>query len=313
MTTAAAAEVVVPEAVPGAVPAVEDRGDFFEPELASEGVRVDAEYNPDILARLVKEEPAAKVETEEKPDATIPRARFNEVNEENKALKAQLETLKTTQRPAAEPIEPAAQQQVVEDPREKLREMRRQQRDLEIEGDIEAASVLGDQIDDLLLQFATIRAETNIKQSTSQETLLTSLETLATAAYEKYPFLDVDSPDVDIDAVGAVRARTTELVNSGLSPVEALQAAVAEKGPKFARLLGTPVTPAVDTSKADEVRQSRNTQARTTAASASVAQPPILPGKGEESFTVNIDKMSEKQFKEFSKTEAAAKARGDIL
>lgn len=311
--TTAAAEVVVPEAVPGALPVVEDRGDVFEPEPEVKGVRVDAEYNPDILAKLVKEEPAAKVETEEKPDATIPRARFNEVNEENKALKAQLETLKTTQRPATETIEPAAQQQAVEDPREKIREMRRQQKDLELEGDLEAATELGDKIDDLMLQVATVRAETNIKQSASQETLQTSLETVATAAYEKYPFLNIDSPDVDIDAVGAVRARTTELITNGISAVEALQTAVEEKGPKFARLLGTPATAAVDTSKADEVRQSRDVQARTTAASASVAQPPILPGKGEESFTVNIDKMSEKQFKEFSKTEAAAKARGDIL
>ena len=311
--TTAAADVVVPEAVPGALPVVEDRGDVFEPEPEVKGVRVDAEYNPDILAKLVKEEPAAKVETEEKPDATIPRARFNEVNEENKALKAQLESLKTTQRPATEATEPAAQQQAVEDPREKIREMRRQQKDLELEGDLEAATELGDKIDDLMLQVATVRAETNIKQSASQETLQTSLETVATAAYEKYPFLNIDSPDVDIDAVGAVRARTTELITSGISAVEALQTAVEEKGPKFARLLGTPTPAAVDTSKADEVRQSRDVQARTTAASASVAQPPILPGKGEESFTVNIDKMSEKQFKEFSKTEAAAKARGDIL
>lgn len=310
--TLSATEVAVPEAVPGAVPAVEDRGDFFEPEPAAGGVRVDAEYNPDILAKLVKEEPAAKVETEEKPDATIPRARFNEVNEENKALKAQLESLKTTQRPAADPAEPAAQQQTVEDPREKIREMRRQQKDLEIEGDLEAASELGDQIDDLLLQVATVRAETNIKQSASQQTLQSSLETVATAAYDKYPFLNIDSPDVDVDAVGAVRARTSELITSGLTPVEALQTAVDEKGPKFARLLGT-TTPAVDPNKAEQVRQSRDIQARTTAASASVAQPPVLPGKGEESFTVNIDKMSEKQFKEFSKTEAAARARGDIL
>jgi hypothetical protein len=311
--TLSATEVAVPEAVPGAVPAVEDRGDFFEPEPTAAGVRVDAEYNPGILAKLVKEEPAAKVDPEEKPDATIPRARFNEVNEENKALKAQLESLKTAQRPATETTEQAGQQQTVEDPREKIREMRRQQKDLELEGDLEAASVLGDQIDDLLLQVATVRAETNIKQSASQETLQSSLETVATAAYEKYPFLNIDSPDVDVDAVGAVRARTAELITTGLTPVEALQTAVQEKGPKFARLLGTQTPATVDTSKADEVRQSRDIQARTTAASASVAQPPVLPGKGEESFTVNIDKMSEKQFKEFSKTEAAAKARGDIL
>jgi hypothetical protein len=311
--TLSATEVAVPEAVPGAVPAVEDRGDFFEPEPAAEGVRVDAEYNPDILAKLVKEEPSVKVETEEKPDATIPRARFNEVNEENKALKAQLETLKTTQRPAAEqPADPAAQQQTVEDPREKIREMRRQQKDLEVEGDLEAANVLGDQIDDLLLQVATVRAETNIKQSASQETLQSSLEAVGKAAYEIYPFLDIESPKADVDAVVAVRARTTELITSGLSPVEALQKAVDEKGPKFALLHGA-TTPAIDPNKAEQVRQSRDIQARTTAASASVAQPPVLPGKGEESFTVNIDKMSEKQFKEFNKTEAAARARGDIL
>lgn len=312
--TTAAAEVVVPEAVPGALPLVEDRGDVFEPEAEARGVRVDAEFNPNILAKLAAEEPAAEVvaEPEEKPDATIPRARFNEVNEENKALKARLDALQSAQRHSEQPGQQEEQPPAAENPREKIREMRRQQKDLEYEGDMESANALGDQIDDLLLQIATVQAETRIKQSVSQETLQTSLEAVATAAYDKYPFLNIDSLDVDVDAVGAVRARTSELITSGLTPVEALQTAVDEKGPKFARLLGA-ATPSVDPNRAEQVRQSRDIQARTTAAAASVAQPPILPGKGEESFVVNIDKMSEKQFKEFSKTEAAAKARGDIL
>lgn len=304
-------EVVVPEAVPGAAPVVEDRGDVFEPEPASPGVRVDAEFNPNILAKLASDEPAVKAvaEPEEKPDATIPRARFNELNEENKALKARLDAL---QRPSEQSVQQEGQQQpVVENPREKIREMRRQQKDLEVEGDMEAATALGDQIDDLLLQVATVQAETNIKQSASQQTLQSSLETVASAAYEKYPFLNIDSPDVDVDAVGAVRSRTSELISSGVSPADALKTAVEEKGPKFARLHG--ITGAVDPGKAEQVRQLRDTQARTTAASASVAQPPVLPGKGEESFVVNVDKMTDAQFKQFKNTEAAARARGDIL
>lgn len=310
--TTSATEVAVPEELPGTRPVEEDRGDVFEPDEGTAEVRVDAEFNPNILAKLTTEEPAEKVETEERPDATIPRARFNEVNEENKLLKAKLDALQSVQQPAPAPEQPA-QQPAVEDPREKIREMRRQQKELEVEGDFEAANQVGDQIDDLLLQVATAQAETRIKQSANQETLQTSLETVAASAYEKYPFLDIDSADVDMDAVGAVRSRTAELITSGLSAVEALQTAVEEKGPKFAKLQAVVPVPAVDPAKADEVRQSRATQARVTAASASVAQPPVLPGKAEDSFVVNIDKMTEKQFKEFSKTEAAAKARGDIL
>lgn len=307
-------EVAVPEELPGTPPVVEDRGDFFEPDEGSAEVRVDAEFNPSILAILTAEEPVIESSQEDKPEATIPRARFNEVNEENKLLKARLDALQSVQQQAEpQPKRQEVQRQAEEDPREKIREMRRQQKELEVEGDFEAANTLGDQIDDLMLQVATAPAETRIKQSASQETLQASLETVAASAYEKFPFLNIDSADADLDAVVAVRSRTSELIATGLTPVEALQTAVNEKGPKFAKLQATVADPAADPARADQVRQSRDTQARITAASASVAQPPVLPGKGEESFVVNIDKMTDAQFKQFKNTEAAARARGDIL
>lgn len=305
--------VVTPEAVPPAQPIVEDRGDVFEPEPSSPGIVLGAEFNPDILAQLaVEEQPAAvPVVEEKKEDNVIPRARFNEVNEENKQLKAQLEKFKTA--PVVtdgSDTSSTQQQQTQPDPKAILKELRTQQRDALVEGDMDAYEALTEKIDDVILSVASYEAENRIKQSAAMEEVQTDMDKVAASAYEQYPFLDINSESVDMDAVNAVVIRRNELLAEGKPVAEALKIAVDEKGPKFAKLLGAGT---VDTSKADEVRQMRNTQARTTAASASVAQPAALPGKGEEAFVLNVDKMDDKQFKQFSKTEAAARARGDIL
>lgn len=64
-------------------------------------------------------------------------------------------------------------------------------------------------------------------------------EEAAEEIFERFPFLDTrDSEVCDTDAVAAVRARTAELVNGGMSFVRAMKKAAAEKGPRFAKING---------------------------------------------------------------------------
>lgn len=262
--------------------------------------------NPDFLAEIAKEAGDAVTVETKKESAVIPYARFNEVNEENKALKAQLEAIKV--QPAA-PQESAAV--VVEDPREKIKELRRQHEDLRIEGDLEAASLIADQIDDLILQAATTQAESRFQQKNALSTVQTSMDAVAAKAYVKYPFLDVNSETVDSDAVNAVVFRRDELVAAGHSLVDALQAAVDEKGPKFARLLGIEASAAV--MNAERVRSDRDKDAREKASEASLLQPAALPSRSEkDSFAVNVTDLTPAQIKAMPE-EQKARMRGDIV
>lgn len=299
LATAAAVDTPAP-AVDLEHEAAVARGDVFVPP-GEEAI------NPDFLAEIAGEPAAPIVAEVKKDDGTIPRARFNEVNEENRRLKEQLEASKVA--PPVE-LEPAAALPV-EDPRVKLQELRRLQKDYDIEGDIEKFNETGDQIDDLLLQIATDRAEGRLEQKTSLSTVKTSMETVATAAYEKYPFLDVNSPNVDEDAVNSVITRRNELVTSGKSLVEALQTAIDEKGPKFARLLGIEPTSVV--TEGDKIRAERDRAALEKAADASILQPAALPSRAEkDSFAVNVNNLTPAQIEKLPE-EQKARLRGDTL
>lgn len=267
--------------------------------------------DPAILAEIVAEKDDTVVVEAKKDDGVIPRARFNEVNEENKILKAQLEALKapvTTQTDT----ETVTVDPVVVDQREQIRDLRKQQKDLELEGDLDAAGLISDKIDDLILQVATTAAESRLSQRVTQNSIQASLESVAAQAYTQYPFLDIHSSDVDVDAVVAVRARTSELISEGKTAVEALQAAVAEKGPKFALLNGIK-TDISATDKADQVRAERNKAALEKAADASVAQPAALPSRTEkDSFAVDVKQLTPAQIKAMPEDQKA-RLRGDIV
>jgi len=280
------------------------RGDVIEPPK-------EEAVDPAILAEIAKEGDEALLNQpaieEKKDDGNIPRARFNEVNEENKRLREQLEALA---RNKEVPVETQLPEQKIDDPREKLKDLRRQQKELEVEGDLDSAIALGDQIDELILEIATGRAKTSLQQENQTTRLLSSLEEVAAKAYESYPFLDINSDSCDPDAVVAVKSRRDELIAGGKSPIEALQTAVNEKGPKFAKLLGIQSESGLT---ADQIRAAREKEARERAANASLNQPAELPSKSEKnSFAINVNSLSPAQIKAMPEEEKA-RLRGDTL
>lgn len=279
------------------------RGDVFGPP---EEEQLDAE----ILSEIAADKEAIQAEQIVEPrkdEGVIPRPRFNEVIEENKALKAQLEQLKTPATPVPAEQTPA---EPVMSSRDKIREMRRQQENLRIEGDLDAAALLGDQIDDLILQTATATAESTYQQKNTQAGVQTSMEAVATAAFAKYPFLDVNSDKADSDAVTAVINRRNELISEGELPAAALQAAIDEKGPKFAKLLGvdTATTPT-----AEQIKAMREKEALERASAASLSQPAILPNRGGKgTLEVNVNNLTPAEIKAMPE-EQKARMRGDVV
>lgn len=261
------------------------RGDIFEPEPEPEALQ------PDFLKTLATEE--QPVQTEESP--TIPKARFDELAQQNKAMKEELERLKQSALLPEQPAEVTAT-----DNRTQLKSLREQRRDADLEGDFEQVMALDEQIDELRIQIA----KDEINASLNSAKVATTLQQVATASYERYPFLDNASASADSDAIAAVINRRDELHRAGKPLVEALQLAIDEKGPKFAKLLGVPQKEQLD---------ERTIAARHQAAAASLQQPPALRNRmdtGE--FQLDVSKMTEKQIMALPE-EVRAKLRGDVL
>lgn len=271
------------------------------------------DVNADVAA--VDGNDAAASQAPKKGDDLIPRARFNEVNEQLKAEKAERELLaaqiKELQARTAGEIKQAEANVVepMQSPRELLKDLRQQARTALIEGDFDLAEQLDDRIDDLVLQMSVeqVRAEQ------TKAVVANSVNEVAAAAIKKYPFLDANSPDVDVDAGIAVRTRWAELEEAGYQSATALQMAVDEKGPKFARINGLelPTEPSAD--EAARVKAAREKAAREKAAATSVAQPAMLPNKSDKSsFAVDVNNLSAAQMKALPEEEKA-RLRGDIL
>lgn len=268
-------------------------------------------------AEVVTTDDVPSEQTAKKGDDLIPRARFNEVNEQLKAEKAGRELLEAQikelqARTAGEIKQAEAAEAVVEpvqSPRELLKDLRQQARTALIEGDFDLAEQLDDRIDDLVLQMS-------VEQVRSEQTkaiVAAGVNEVAAAAIEKYPFLNTESSGVDVDAVNAVITRRDELEAAGYPRATALQMAVDEKGPKFAKINGMelPAEPSAD--EAARVKAAREKAAREKAAATSVAQPAMMPNKSDKSsFAVDVNNLSAAQMKSLPEEEKA-RLRGDIL
>ncbi len=260
---------------------------------------------------------AAASQAPKKGDDLIPRARFNEVNEQLKAEKAERELLaaqikELQARTAGEIKSPEAAEAVVEpgvSPREQLKDLRQKAFDAKIEGDTELADQYEDQIVDLILQMSAEQ----FRSEQTKAVVANSVNEVAAAAIEKYPFLDSRSPDADQDAVNAVISRREELEAEGYSRATALQMAVDEKGPKFAKINGMDLAAEPSADEAAKVKAAREKAAREKAAATSVAQPAMMPNKSDKSsFAIDVNSLSAAQMKSLPEEEKA-RLRGDIL
>lgn len=196
----------------------------------------------------------------------VPHARFNEVNEEKKtavgeaqtlreqlaAVNAQLELVKKGGKlPTEEAPVDAAAAKAADDAKaadEKYRTERRallkSQQEAILEGDVEKAAAVAEQLEEQAEARSQERLEATIKR-TREETraeveqtltvsqMQTRAENAAKTVFEAYPFLDNKSEKPDVDAINLVVMKRDKLISEGKDPVEAMLTAAKEVGERF--------------------------------------------------------------------------------
>jgi hypothetical protein len=239
------------------------------------------------------------------PSPAVPLARFNEVNNEKKALIEENERLQrlitqqqATPTPGATPAPtpaPAATFNIDAKEQEYI--------DLLMEGDTKGALDVRKQINAELQR----QAETVFETRQAQQEQQTTLATVAQQAFVSYPFLNDQGAAANTAAINDVVEWREFYTAKGHEPHEALQLAVDKVGPLYANLAPTPAAP--------NPGAERNAAAIAAAAAASAAQPSHLPGIGNRASGAAPDdvmEMSEEKFEAMSKEEKA-RLRGDAL
>lgn len=285
------------------------RGDVIEsPE--------DKPFSAEFLAEIAgKGESKAEGETTDEKkdkDGFIPKARFNEVNDELKSAKERIAALEAGKgKDADTDARETEQPSEVEQMETRRDELQLKADELLIQGELEERMAILKEIRTLDRQIAKAEMSVEMRKENDQQKVVASLNAVAAKAYELYPFLDVNSETCDTDAVIAVKARRDELMMQGKSPAEALQTAVDEKGPKFAKILGVKEDPGTLT--AGQIREQRERQAKEKAAATSLEQPAQLPQKTDkDTFAVDVKALTPEQIKKMPESEKA-RLRGDVL
>lgn len=281
----------------------EDRGDV-----------VAGEESPAAAAQEVepKADPA-EVRTEEAPPAMIPRARLNEViqqRDEAGARAAQLEAeLEAALRARGNP--PPQENAPAFDFEGKEAEAAQAM----INGDMDAYRAIRAEIRaadrEALGREAEARAWQALNQRQQQEMLVQEKQVFTVVAQDAvkvYPFLDAETGDPD--AIREVIDYRDFLIAKGTRPAQALADAVNRVAPLHASRLGLSASAAASPAGAADPRKAAAVARNVAAAN---AQPPIPNGGIGERATggrVNVEKMSDEQFKSLSEDEKK-RLRGD--
>lgn len=187
---------------------------------------------PETEAPAEPEKSEAK-ETKAEPEQSIPYARFKEVNEKLKAereaaqaardelnrLRGIAEALQRQQQAPAPAPAPAT-------PQVSLKELKKQRDAAILDGELDKAAELDDQIDEI--KFAKFRQEAQqmveaASSKAKQETVAERLANTAAQLEKEYPILDAKNPDRDDELIEAVLARRNQLVvEKKADPVDAL-------------------------------------------------------------------------------------------
>lgn len=281
-------QVTTNESNDDAAPA--DRGDNFVAD--EEPVAVVAE-EPAIVADPV-EPPKADAKpderTEDRTESRIPKARFDEVNEERKQYKAQLEEMQrqldavkaATQPAKAEPKDSRSDLEAAED--YYLQAVQA--------GDMATARQVRAAINNHLQQQAALVAEQRVTETLKKKDVETSMLAVANESLKKYDFLSDASDNKNAEAIAEVIEWRDYYIAKGVRGDVALERAVNKIGPMYAPKVA-PVEPKGEP-KVDE----RPRAALTTNAKAAAAQPSQLLGLGERSSNArhNVTKMTDDEF-----------------
>lgn len=176
------------------------------------------------------EETQAEEVAEEKPERApvIPRARFDEVNaklhaerEENERLRAELEQRSQQRQAQAESVD--------------VDTLEQEHFDAMMDGDKERAVSIRARINAELESRAEAKAAARLGQEFSEREQRSSLNAVASKAYESYPFLDVSSDDANTNAINDVVEWRDFYAMKGDPVHVALAKAVEKVGPMYSQ------------------------------------------------------------------------------
>lgn len=256
--------------------------------------------------------PDADPEAEHEAPRMIPKGRFDEVNEERKALAAQLAHANAALAALATGGKAPAAKEAAEDPPAfDLKAAMRERLQALASGDDDRALELDEAIQQHTLAQATenARRQYEAAQATmTQQQQAAALKATAAELTALYPQLDVKSADADQDAIDFVVARRDRLMAEGKPAHEALRLAVTVAAKRFG-FDGDESAP----TKSDPVA-ARLLAARQRNAAAAAAQPPELGGKGNRATQVarlDVEKMTDEEFAALPEAEKK-RLRGDV-
>ncbi len=279
-----------------------DRGDELTPPL-----------NPDALAKVA--EGAGNDDADHDDDGTapapdgagkkapqsVPIARLNEVIEQRNQLKAENDALKAgKETPGATPQPTAAPAPAFD-----ITKAEREYAEFLADGEFDKAVELRAKINAQLVE----QAEINVEARQAQRSAQSSLTEVANQAVADWPYLEDDAETMEL----IIAARDAG-VRKGVSPAQALKAAVDRIAPKFAPEGGSADdgTPGKELPSGKPRVDTRPQGANARGAAASAQQPPLAAGSGNRQAAgkVDVESMTEAQFDALTPAEKK-RLRGD--
>ena len=303
----------------------EDRGDVVDPELNAEnlekiakGAAADGAADPDDTDPAPED---GNAEARSATGARIPKARFDEVNEQRKQaqreaeearaeaerIRAELEALRRAPTPTtaasptpAAPAAPAA-------PAFDIKAQERAYAEALLEADVDKAMEIRDRINAHIAAEAEAKATTKVTQELTARQQANELDKVVDQAMNDFPYLD--KPE-GADALELILAARDAKIARGIPAHQALAEAVKTIAPKFAPAIDTP---SGDSTAAPAARDTRTAAAVARGAADSARQPPQLnAGVGDRATggRVNVETMTDEQFENLSAAEKR-RLRGD--
>lgn len=303
----------------------EDRGDDVDPDLLPEededleleeddqdddqgGGEQDVDQGGDDQDDELDEDALAKIAGTGK-SATVPHARFNEVNESLKEeRKRRLELEEELAR--ARGSVPAKKE---EDPPKSFDydEAEDRYNQAILEGDADAAKAIRREIRAAerkeIEEAAQQRAEALYQQraqEAAQRQQQAALPAVLKESYEKFPFLDYQGSAPNMDAIEDVIALRDHYIAKGEPMAKALARAVAKVGPRYAEPVSVDKAPKKGVTLTTEQIERNLNRERAT--------PPLTPGVGERGAAFDVANMSEDDYAKLS-AEEKKRLRGDFI
>lgn len=310
--------------------ATEDRGDEVDPSLTAENLEALVDANDDGDDGAGEEVDAGGGADEGEAAAadagdqagkhasgTIPKPRFDQVNQKRKDAEAALELANkeleryraqeaaTAKAPAAAPAPAAATPAPAAAPDLEAQEEAYEQ--ALIDGDTKKAAQIRRALNESMLAQAKAEAKAEAVQELTQRQTAQLLETTAKNVTDAFPYLNTAEGAEALDLILAARDRK---MAKGMPAHLALLEAANAIAPKFAP---DDETPSRDSASGQPAKDLRPAAALARGAADSTAQPPALQagiGQRATAARVNVSQLTEEQFEALTPAEKK-RLRGD--